>query len=300
MEHRRGHHENRRVDEERRHQRDRGIDRRVADRFGLARRRVGVLPRLHDRGVQIEVVRHHRGAEDADGDVQHLRVAQDAAARDEAGGDRGEIGAREPHLDGERPGDGQDEPDDERFDVAEAAVLQEEDDEDVERRQRDAPRERHVKEEVERDGGADDFGEVARRDGDLAEHPEDDRDRTRVAVAARLRQVASAGDAEAGGERLQQDRHQVRQHDHAEERVAVARATGQVGCPIPGVHVADGHQIPGAGKGEELPPEPRARGDVDRSVNFRKADAAGRKTPAAGRGRLGFASHVGDFDYSKS
>ena len=133
--------------------------------------------------------------------------------------------------------------DDERLDVAEAAVLQEEDDEHVERREADAPDERQAEEQVEGDGGADDLGEVAGGDGDLAEEPQDDGDRPGVVVAAGLGEVAAAGDAEARGERLQQDRHQVRDHDHAEQRVAEAGAAGEVGGPVAGVHVADGDQV---------------------------------------------------------
>ena len=34
---------------------------------------VAILARLHDRRVQVEVVRHDGGAEDADGDVEHRR-----------------------------------------------------------------------------------------------------------------------------------------------------------------------------------------------------------------------------------
>ena len=37
------------VDEQRRHQRDRGIQRRESDRFPLAGQRIGVAARLHDR-----------------------------------------------------------------------------------------------------------------------------------------------------------------------------------------------------------------------------------------------------------
>ena len=77
VEHRRRHDEDRRVDEERRHQRDRRVDRREPDRLELARLRVEVLARLHDRRVQIQVVRHHRRAQDADRDVEHLGIAQD-------------------------------------------------------------------------------------------------------------------------------------------------------------------------------------------------------------------------------
>ena len=44
---------------------------RIASRL---RRRIGPhAPRLHDGRVQIEVVGHHRGAQDADGDVEHRR-----------------------------------------------------------------------------------------------------------------------------------------------------------------------------------------------------------------------------------
>ena len=64
---------------------------------------------------------------------------------------------------------------DERFDVAEAAVLQEEHDQDVERREADAPDQRQAEQQVEGDGGAEHFGEVAGGDGDFAEDPEDER-----------------------------------------------------------------------------------------------------------------------------
>ena len=175
----------------------------------------------------------------------------------------------------------QDQRDDERFDVAEAAVLQEQHDEHVERREDDAPDERQAEEQVERDGGADDLGEVAGGDGDLAEHPEDDGGRARVAVAAGLREIAAAGDAEARGERLQQDRHQVRDHDDAEQRVAVARAAGEVGGPVAGVHVADGDEIAGSGEGEHLAPEAGAVRDGDGAVDFGQAEAARRESPAA-------------------
>ena len=69
--------------------------------------------------------------------------------------------------------------DDEGFDPAEAVVLEPEDDEDVGGGEDDAPDQREAEEQVERDRGADDFGEVAGGDRDLAEEPEDDRDRAR-------------------------------------------------------------------------------------------------------------------------
>ena len=39
------------------------------------------LAALHQGGVQVEIVRHHRGADDADGHVQHARLAESAASQ---------------------------------------------------------------------------------------------------------------------------------------------------------------------------------------------------------------------------
>ena len=114
----------------------------------------------------------------------------------------------------------------------------------------------------------------------LAQHPEDDRRRPRIAVAAGLREVASAGDAQARGERLQQNRHQIRQHDHAEEGVAVARAAGEVRGPVARVHVADRDEVSRSGKREQLAPEARAVRDGDRSVDLGEADIRGGQAPA--------------------
>ena len=85
-----GHDEDGGVDEEREHQRDGRVDGGEADRLALALVGVAVLPRLHDRRVQVEVVRHHRRAEDADGDVEHLACRAGSRARDEADGDGAE------------------------------------------------------------------------------------------------------------------------------------------------------------------------------------------------------------------
>ena len=162
-----------------------------ADRFGLARVGVHVAARLHDRRVQIQVVGHHGRAQDAERDVEHRRVRQDLGARHEAQRHGRRVGLRQPDLDGEAAGDGHDERDDERLDVAESLVLQEQDHHHVERGQTYAPHERQSEEQVERDGGADHLGQVARGNRDLAQDPQADGDGPRVAVAAGLRQVAA-------------------------------------------------------------------------------------------------------------
>ncbi len=282
VEHRRRHDQDRGVDEEREHQRHRRVDRREPDRLALVLGQVAVFAGLHDRRVQVEVVRHHGRAEDADRDVEHVGVAQDLGARDEAERDAAQRRTGEPELDRERPGDQRDQRDDQRLDVAEAAVLQEQHDQHVEGGQADAPDQRQAEQQVEGDRRADDLRQIARRDRDLAQQPQDQDDRTGVAVAAGLGEIAPAGDAEPRRQRLQQDRHQVGDHDDAEEGVAVFRAAGEVGCPIPGVHVTDGHQVAGTRERQQFAPESGALRNRNGTVDFGEAEAARRQPPAAG------------------
>ena len=128
------------------------------------------------------------------------------------------------------------------------------------------------------------------------------RDRAREVIAARLGEIAAAGDAEARGERLQQNRHQVRDHDDAEQRVAEPGAAGEVGGPVAGVHVADGHQVPGPREGHHLFPEAGAVGNRNGSVDLGQADVARGQPPSArgrGRRRAIFRGHTLEFDDSK-
>ena len=115
---------------------------------------------------------------------------------------------------------------------------------------------RQAEQQVQRDGGAEHLGQIGGRDRQLRQHPQREDDRARIRVAARLRQVAAGGNAEPRRHRLQQDGHQVRDHDHAEQRVAVPRAAGDVGGPVARVHVADGHEVAGARERKHLAPEP--------------------------------------------
>ena len=65
-------------------------------------------------------MRHHGRAQDADRDVEHLRVADDLGARQEAPEDVDDRRPREGHLDCERPRDPDDQENDDGLDVAEA------------------------------------------------------------------------------------------------------------------------------------------------------------------------------------
>ena len=84
------------------------------------------------------------------------------------------VGPRQPELNAERPGDGENQSDDQRFDVAEAVILQVQDDQHVGRREADAPDERQAEQQIERDRRAEHLGEIAGGNGDLAERSTDE------------------------------------------------------------------------------------------------------------------------------
>ena len=79
-------------------------------------------------------------------------------------------------------------------------------------------------------------------------------DTARVVVAAGLREVPAGRDAEFGREGLQKHRQKVRDEDDTEQRVSEPCAAGEIGGPVPRVHVADRNEIPGTGERQRLPP----------------------------------------------
>ena len=243
--------EDRGVDQQRQHERDRRIDGRKLDRLALGRQRVGDDARLHDGGVQVEIMRHHGRAENAHGEVEHLRVAHDLDRRREAEDHLAHVGLRHGDLDGEAGGDHQQRAHDEGLDPAKAEVLQIKDQEDIERGNEHAELERDAEQQIETDRGADDLGHVGRADGDLRQHPEDVADGLGEGVAAGLRQVAARRKAEPRAQRLQQDRHQVGEQRDRKQRVAELGAAGERRRPVAGVHVADGDEVARAEEGEE-------------------------------------------------
>src|SRR6266850_4346488 len=64
---------------------ERGIEDGITQSFLAITNGSAERARLDDARVQIEIVRHHGGAQDADGDVQHLLIAQDFRAWNETG-----------------------------------------------------------------------------------------------------------------------------------------------------------------------------------------------------------------------
>ena len=100
------------------------------------------------------------------------RLRRISQVRDEARGGFAPERLGEKDFVGEAAGNGGDQGDHKRFDQAEAAALQRQDDQDVERGDQHAGEQRQAEEQLQRDGGAQHFGQVAGGDGDFAEHPQ--------------------------------------------------------------------------------------------------------------------------------
>jgi hypothetical protein len=196
------------------------------------------------------------------------------------------VGAAHEQLEQEGHAHHPDEPDHHRLQPPEPAVLQQQHEEHVEHGDRDpagsgSPNSRLSAMAVPITSAR---SVAAMRQ--LAHHPEREPHGARVVVAARLREVAPGDDAELGGEPLEQDRHQVRHEDHAQQRVAEARPAGQIGRPVARVHVADRHQVPGPGERQQLAP-PRAPPHRNRAVRLLERGRGTRAPPAGLQRRLG-------------
>jgi hypothetical protein len=270
------------VDEQREKQGDSGIEDGVTQGFALFGFLMAEGAGLHDAGVQIEIVGHHRGAEDTDGDIEHFLVAQNFGAGDESAGGFAPDRVSEKDLVGEADPDAGDESDNEGFDQAEAAALESKNDEDIERGEQNAEKERNVEKEIERYGGAEDFGEVAGGDGKFAGDPQENGHAAGIVVAAGLSEVASGDDAELRGKRLKKHGEDVADEHDAEERVAEFGAAAEVGGPIAGVHISDGDKIAGTGEGQDFAKPVGVVGDGDAAVGFGEGGESESATPCGG------------------
>src|ERR1017187_10796721 len=105
---------------------------------------------LHERGMQIKVVRHHSRAEHRDRDVK----APVIDARHESAQDAGGVRMRHKELYGETDGDDGDEVKNKRFEIANPEFLQPEHEERIEGSQGHRGKQRNVEEEIERDGSS--------------------------------------------------------------------------------------------------------------------------------------------------
>ena len=162
---------------------------------------------LRQRRVQVDDVRHDRGAEDGRGQQHGVGAGE---ARDEALGGRAGVEADPQRVVEEAEDDEPEQPGDDgleapvalasaapRIAKATTAVM------------RPGGEERHVEEQVQRDRGADELRQVGGHGDELGLDPQPPGHRPREVVAAQLGQVAPGGDADLGREVLDQHRHEV-------------------------------------------------------------------------------------------
>ena len=100
-------------------------------------------------------------------------------------------------------------------------------------------------------------------------------------IATRLSEVAPGGDAELDAEVLEQDGHEIRNHDNHQQRVAESCAAGEIGRPIARIHVADRDKEAGTGKCEQLSPERSGHRNDDAAMDFRQRNVCGLSAPGS-------------------
>ena len=192
---------------------------------------------LGQAGMQEHRMRHHRRADDADGDQQSALVGQ--ARRHQSDGRAAPVDGRQKQFDQITKTYNGNHGADDHFHEAEAAALEQENAVGHDRGDRHALEQRNAGEQRQADGAAEKFGEIGRHGGEFANGPHHPDQRARIGLAAHLGKVASGHDPELGRHRLEQHRDQIGQKHHPKQRIAVFRPGLDVGGEIARVHIGD-------------------------------------------------------------
>ena len=187
--------------------------------------------------MQIDRVRHHGGADDADGEQQRAGIGD--LRHHGVDRRRRPIDRRDEHLDQVAEPDEADHAADDQLDRPESETFEHQDAVGGDRGDHHPGEERHPEQQREPDGAAEKLGQVGRHGGDLAHPPHAEHHRLRKLLAAQFGQVASGDDAELGGERLEQHGDEVGGQHHPEQLVAVAGAGLDVGREISRIDIGD-------------------------------------------------------------
>src|SRR5690349_14900280 len=124
MENGRSQNQDRRINKESEHERAGRVDTGVFDGFAFALRSLLELARLHDRRVEVKIVRHHRRSNDADADVKHFLVRDDVRAGHKTEYHADKVWFGKDQLRSETTGDGCDERNHQRLDVTKPLLLE--------------------------------------------------------------------------------------------------------------------------------------------------------------------------------
>ena len=156
-----------------------------------------IAARLDDGGVKVEVVGHDRSAQDSDGDEELPGIGHNGRRGEESGKEWCDFRSGEEQFQPEAGGDGCDENDHKHLNVAEAALLEQEEEENIKGGDQHPPEQGDVEEEVQRDGRADDFRKITGSDGCLGGDPERNGGSLAVVLTATLGEVVACDDAES-------------------------------------------------------------------------------------------------------
>ncbi len=102
-------------------------------------------------------------------------------------------------------------------------------------------------------------------------HPQNHADRLGIVVAAGLGKIAARDDPQLHCQGLQQDRHQIGNHDHGKQGVIEPSSRSQIRCPIPRVHVSHSHHVSWSREGQHLAPEAQRLRHFDGLIHLGQA-----------------------------
>ena len=134
--------------------------------------------------------------------------------------------------------------------------LQSQQQKHVEPGNNDGPEQRDVEQQIESDGAAEHFGQIAGPNSHLAHQPVGPARPCGIPVAAALGEVFARNHAEAGGNHLHEDRHQAGEADHPQQSILELRSALQIRSPVAGIHVADADENCRTDESPPLAPEP--------------------------------------------
>ena len=198
---------------------------------------------------------HHGRAKNADADVKHFLICDDAWIGNKPQEDAGRAGLGKDQFSGKTTSDGGDKSDHNSLDIAKAFCLQIQHQEHIGRSNDATPHQRNSEEKLQPDGRADNLRQIASSDGELAKNPEKPDGRCRVVIATGLGKVAARGHPEFDAQMLEQDGHQIGDHDDSQKRVTKPGPSSQIGGPVARIHVADRHEEPRAGESRQFAPK---------------------------------------------
>ena len=205
--------------------------------------------------MQVDRMRHHRRADETDRERERTGVGN--LRHDRMPRRRAPIDRCDEHLDQVAKPDDADEAADDQLDWPEAETFERQDAVGDDRRDDHSDDQRHLEQQREPDGAAEELGEISRHGGDLAYDPHAPDGRPGKLLAAHFREVTPGDDAELGRQRLEQHRNQVGEQHHPEQAIAVLGARLNVGGEVAGVDIGDRGDNSRPDKGQ-ITPQPAA------------------------------------------